>query len=69
MENMIDPLNKDSKSRNISQEKVPDTRREHDEEIRSVRSKEHQDYLQGEISKIMSEDEDRAPKVNFFSLN
>jgi hypothetical protein len=66
MENMIDPLNKDSKSRNISQEKEPETRHGHDEGIGSVRSKDHQDFLQGEISKIMSEDEDRAPKVIFF---
>lgn len=66
MENMIDPLNKESKSRNLSQEKAADSRRGYDEGIGSVKSKDHQDFLQEEISKIMSDDEERIPKVIFF---
>lgn len=62
MENMIDPLNKESKSRNLSQEKAADSRRGYDEGIGSVKSKDHQDFLQEEISKIMSDDEERIPK-------
>jgi hypothetical protein len=66
MENMIDPLNKGSKSRNLSQEKGAETRRGHDEGIGSVKSNDHQDFLKGEISKIMSDDDERTPNVIFF---